>query len=205
MKRDFRPIWLYLLVSFGGGILLGIIWGMIGASLDNLESIATIITGIIAFVLFAVLYRKRIIEDLKRLSKKDLLFVLIMAVVLIGGNYLLGLVITEENVNQDAVVDMVNTFPVLSVLVAGILVPFVEEMVFRYSFETILKNKWVFLMVSSLLFALLHIVGLSTIIYAYIGVILCITYLRTNKNIVSSTMVHALNNLFSIIMILLGL
>ena len=45
------------------------------------------------------------------------------------------------------------------IIYAGIIGPIVEELVFRKSLKNVFKNKWVFVIISGVLFGLLHVIG----------------------------------------------
>lgn len=205
MKKDYRPILMYLLINIGLGVIIGILFSMFRLDENTITNLGTIIIGIIMFIIFFFIYKDKIINDFKKLTKKDLIFTIIMSLILIGGNCLLCLFIKSDNSNQDTINSLLFQYKILGSLVAGLLLPVVEEFVFRYSFDTICQNKWVFLIVSSLVFGFVHVIGVSAVIYIYIGIILAFIYLKTNKNILASSLAHSINNILSIIMLFLGL
>ena len=65
---------------------------------------------------------------------------------------------TPENANQTAVNSVVSSFPILSLLVLGILGPVVEEMTYRVGlFSFLMRTKrWIAYPVTILVFALIH-------------------------------------------------
>ena len=100
---------------------------------------------------------------------------------------------------------LLNNYKILMTFVTVIVAPVVEELVLRYSFSTFIKNKWVFLAVTSILFGALHALNLNIIIYIYIGLMLGLIYLNTDKKIACPILVHLINNLASVAMLFLGL
>jgi membrane protease YdiL (CAAX protease family) len=61
--------------------------------------------------------------------------------------------------NEDGVQNMISAFPSLMILSAGILAPWNEELIFRKTVKDLFKNKWLYVIVSGLLFGLAHVVG----------------------------------------------
>ena len=95
--------------------------------------------------------------------------------------------------------DMYSRYPIL-VSIMAITSSFVEELVFRYTLRTVFKNKIVFIVVSSVIFGLLHGIGVATLLYVLIGVFLAVIYLKTDENIAACTICNLINNLHGIIL-----
>ncbi|CCV64309.1 conserved hypothetical protein, abortive infection family protein [Alteracholeplasma palmae J233] len=96
-----------------------------------------------------------------------------------------------------------------SILVFG---PFVEELIFRKSIFGLIKNERTALIVSTLVFALIHITTelltgdfsnffVSLISYSGGGVAFGYIYMKSNKNIWVSTAVHMIYNLLSVLLL----
>ncbi len=112
--------------------------------------------------------------------------------------------ITEKttSVNQESIesMPMYITIP-LAVLWA----PFVEETVFRGAIKRIIKHKLLFIVVSGVLFGFLHAVGEATfgiavatsLPYVVIGMVFAYSYARTN-NIAVNILFHMLYNLLAV-------
>lgn len=98
--------------------------------------------------------------------------------------------------------DSGTTTPVvlLTILLAGIVAPVMEELVFRgLIFQRLIVKIGIVpaILISSLLFGLLHLEGwLGATIFA---ILMCILYLQT-KNILVPIALHVLNNLVSLIL-----
>lgn len=97
----------------------------------------------------------------------------------------------------------------LMIVPTVILAPIIEELVFRKAFFSLFKNDIVALIVSSLVFGLIHVSGesgiyllVNLIIYAIPGFALGFVYLKNNKNIYPVIFVHALTNLISVLAVL---
>ena len=72
--------------------------------------------------------------------------------------------------NQDLVEQLFKMAPVLNIIMGVVLAPITEELVFRGAVRRIIKNNWVFVIVSGLLFGLVHV--LSTNIPIFVILIL---------------------------------
>ncbi len=104
--------------------------------------------------------------------------------------------------NEKAVQSMISSFPLLMVFAAGILAPFVEELVFRKSFKDALSKPIVFILCSGFVFGLMHVINncsnfldfLFILPYASLGVSFACMYVKTDTVFTSISM-HMLHNL----------
>lgn len=147
-----------------------------------------------------------------------LLFYLATRLVAIGGTFLIQLVTGNATSANDAALmatneQLLNMFPLYFTafhVAIGIFAPIMEELVFRgffshYFFKS--NQKWLKLIISSTIFAVLHIVyPVEFITYFALGSIFYLAYVRRG-NIMDSIAVHLLNNsllvIFSIVNYLL--
>ena len=116
----------------------------------------------------------------------------------------------DPSVNQQMATDLTLAQPLFSFFAVVIFAPLTEELIFRgmlarYLFPKQDKSKQVlFLLVSSVLFALIHFPGdvQQFLVYASLGFSLGLAYI-SRKGLVYSISLHALNNLVSFLMILM--
>lgn len=205
MNRDLKPIWIYFIGLFCSVSFFAVIFAILGLNEGYLNLFQIICEGII-FGIFLIIYRKRLKNDFKRLTKNNIILIIISSIILIGFNELLSRLFENMKVsmnNQDTLVSLFNNYKIMTSLLIVLFGPLIEEIVFRYSFSTFIKNDIWFLVISSLSFGLIHGVGIVSILYVLIGFGIGLVYLKTNKNIVASTSIHMLNNLVSVIMMLL--
>ncbi len=178
-----------------------------------------IATAIVGFFLYKVF-----LSDLSRFSKKAKLIISIIVVgylYMILGN-IIGKTITSLirlitntkdsiSVNQFAINKMLrSSYAPLMIIPVVLFAPIVEELVFRKSFFAIIKNDKIALVVSSLLFGLIHVIGetgvdfiVNLISYSIPGVMLGLFYIKNDKNILAPMIAHAVSNLISVLLILL--
>ena len=207
-KKDFKPIVLYFLIQFIVAIIVGGVANVFTAnnnseiSNDMVTTIGNIISFSIIFIIFISLYFKKIKYDAKKLTRKNVLFVIIVAILMFVFNLIVTSVFMNLGVsmdNQDSVNTMISNSQIIMSFLVAVAIPFIEEMVFRYSLSTIIKNKVVFVIVSSILFGVIHGIGIATVLYVVLGAIISIVYLKTDKNVIASSIVHIINNLLSLL------
>jgi membrane protease YdiL (CAAX protease family) len=206
-EKDLKPIWVYIIVYFGIQFLAGMIIGIIYPQnvLDKTTELAGIITlasALLTFIVLYILYHTKLKEKLVKITKKDIIIILVGTVILIAANELISNLLVKANVemqNQELIMESFKYNRVVMILAVVIFAPIVEEMVFRYSFSTFIKNDIAFVIISSLVFGLMHSAGLAIIVYFILGVFLSLIYLKTNRNVIASSIAHILNNLFAVI------
>ena len=116
----------------------------------------------------------------------------------------------DPSVNQQIVSQLTVAQPVFGFFMVVVFAPLTEELIFRgmlarYLFPKQDKSKQVlFLLVSSVLFALIHFPGTlqQFLVYASLGLSLGLAYI-SRKGLVYSISLHALNNLVGFLMILM--
>lgn len=210
-KKDILPIILYIGLYLGLQVLAGILYYVMHP--ENALSIpdeflytTIIVIYIITFIVFALVYRKKLLGDAKRLTRKQLAIIVVASIVVTAVNWGLTNLITKFDAtmtNQDFAVTLVDNYKVMAIIAVCICAPIVEELVYRYSISTIIKNDIAFLIVSSLIFGLVHGIGIVTIVYVFLGACFAICYLKTGKNVVASSIIHIINNTIAAVMLLL--
>ncbi len=117
----------------------------------------------------------------------------------------------NPSVNQQTATDLTLAQPLFSFFAIVIFAPLTEELIFRGMLARYLfpkqdnsKQTLIFLLVSSVLFALIHFPGdvQQFLVYFSLGFSLGLAYI-SRKGLVYSISLHALNNLVSFLMILM--
>ena len=117
----------------------------------------------------------------------------------------------DPSVNQQIATDLTLSQPLFSFFAVVIFAPLTEELIFRGMLARYLfpkqdnsKQTLIFLLVSSVLFALIHSPGTlqQFLVYASLGFSLGLAYV-SRKGLLYSISLHALNNLVSFLMILM--
>ena len=210
-KKDLKPIWLYISIYIGIQLIIGFVLGAIymDKAIDmiyKLTGLITLVTFLIIAIVFTIIYHNELKEKIKSISKNDIICIILGSIILIGLNELISSLLINANVemkNQQTIMETYEQSKLAMTIAVILLAPFIEEIVFRYSLSTIFKNDYIFIIISSLIFGLMHGVGASSIVYIVMGVILSLIYVKTNKNIIAPIIAHILNNAFAIITMLI--
>lgn len=212
---------------FGIGRFFSLIINLIGLDVQKFnyvdlayyDTFIELVLTIIVIILYKKCLRKDIV--LFKLNKKDYINKILNYLVLFIGvkissslisgflSVILGYEIVDSE-NQSAVINLVKSAPLMMMISTTILAPIVEEGVFRLSLRKIIDNKTVFILISGLIFGLMHIFPtdlsldfalIQSITYVTMGFFLAYTYVETN-NIWIVISIHAINNLISMLSIL---
>lgn len=103
--------------------------------------------------------------------------------------------------NEQGVREIISAVPILSLFSICIMAPIAEELTFRKSFKDCFNSKWLFVLISGIVFGFLHVIGsfssvyefLYIIPYSALGISFALTYYKTN-NIFSSVFIHCMHN-----------
>jgi len=89
---------------------------------------------------------------------------------MIAANIIISIVTGNiSSTNEESIRAVMKISKWYIVFSAVIFAPIVEELVFRKSVRSLIKNKWLFILTSGLLFGLIHCVGSATLIeYLYV-------------------------------------
>ena len=179
-----------------------------------LSMFSTLMTLLILFFM----YRKDLKKDFKDFikNKDDYMDVgircwIIGIIIMFVSNFILNYVFKAGGANNEKTVQvMIKTLPLLMIIDAGILSPFNEEIVFRKAIKDIFKNKWMFIIMSFLLFGGAHVINSSKTLldylfiipYGALGASFAYAYYKTN-NIFTTISVHMIHNIILIIISIL--
>lgn len=169
-------------------------------------------------MLFSIfVFRKTFTRDFRELSKNfkgyavlSLKYWGMMYLTLVVIGIIKVLVLGTNLVTSNEAI--LNSLPLWFVApISVIYAPLVEESVFRGSFRRFIKNDVVFIVVSGLLFGLLHTLSetellpfvINTLLYGAMGAWLAAAYVKTN-NMASNMLVHFYQNAFSVIVMILS-
>ena len=117
----------------------------------------------------------------------------------------------EQSANQQLINEMFSKKILSTFILTVFYAPLIEELIFRFGISNLIKNKWLFIIISGVLFGSLHVIDKMTslmdilyiIQYSALGICLAYFYKKTN-NIFVSIGVHFCQNLLaSIVSVLL--
>jgi hypothetical protein len=116
------------------------------------------------------------------------------------------------SLNQQAIErSLLSSTGVLMIIVTVLFAPVIEELIFRKAMFRFFKNQWAAMIISSLIFGLIHVASetnfmaffTNLITYSASGFALGYIYIRNKHNVWSVILVHAVSNAVSIVAILL--
>lgn len=176
--------------------------------------LANILFYLILLLILYIIERKELKKHLfnfKKNYKKYIVIILkwvfIGFLLMMASNYIIGLFVDSIPNNELTNRMLVKRSPILSLIYLLIIAPIIEELVFRFGFREI-KNYYLYTIITSLLFASLHIFSISHIThlfyiipYFFIGYALANIYYKC-QNYFTSTIGHIIHNLLCVIIIL---
>ena len=190
-----------------------IVMGLLNISKADLNGSAVVIlnafTDILLMAILFFIYRKELIKDWDtfRANPIDNLdsgikywFVGLLGMIVF--NVLITILFSAGGPgNEKTVQSMISNLPWLMLIDAGLIGPFIEEIVFRKTFKDATKNKWLFIILSSLVFGGLHVTSnivnwydaLYILPYSCLGLSFALSYSETDT-IFTSMIMHMVHN-----------
>ena len=131
-----------------------------------------------------------------------IMIIVAIPIVLINGG--------QTSNNQQTINSMFEKLPFFMLLLTTLYAPLTEEIVFRLSFSKLIHNKRIFIIVSGVLFGILHVIddftSISQLLYVFqysaLGICLAKAYYDT-KNIFVSISIHFIQNFIAALLVLL--
>lgn len=145
-------------------------------------------------------------KSTRNLSKKDwittiIIFIIFTTLTLLSTyiiNKFISIPLNEELIREEFI-----KYPIFSIISSCLITPIIEEILFRYNFKDI-KNKYLYMIVTTLIFSLLHLSSLNEILYfipySFMGIMFSYSYIKTN-NLLSPIICHILYNILNVIIL----
>ena len=173
------------------------------------QVILTTFSDIVLILILFIIFRKQLINEWKIFKKNTLenidtgvkYWLIGLAVMMISNIIITIFFKMGQAANEQAVQQMITSLPWLMVITAGVLAPFIEEVVFRKCFKNAFLNKWLFIGLSGLVFGALPVITTMTspldllyiIPYGALGISFAAMYQKTNT-IYTSIAMHMFHN-----------
>ena len=117
--------------------------------------------------LIMIIYNKKLSKDFKDMKKNSIKYFnkyikywLIGLFIMMVSNLFINLIVTNDIPSNEQVIrETFNISPLYIFFSAVIYAPIVEELIFRQSIKNIFNNKWLFIIISGLLFGSMHVFG----------------------------------------------
>ena len=222
-----------ILLIFGYQIILPIFYfGILKnfALSDNfpIKNITYLSYYLIIISLLILLYHKDLkknwqtfLKNPKELLKNSLSFWTKGFLTMILMNLIITTFTTNIAGNEELNRQLMTEMPLYSIIMMCLIGPFIEELVFRKSFRPAFQNKYTYAIVTSFIFASLHVLNgfdvltlshiaenwtqiLFLLPYGSLAFFFALAYYETD-NIFTSTIAHCTHNTLSVIIILLFL
>ncbi len=172
------------------------------------------------------IYHKDLNKDFKTYFKKfddnikvSIKYYLCGYFVMVASNILIALFFSGATAgNENAVRSLIDSYPLYMFFSVAIYAPFIEEIIFRkciydivYSFKETKYHKYIYIVISGLLFAGMHVIGITEqaidflyiIPYLGLGIAFAALYHKT-KNIFSTITMHSMHNTLAFLMYFQG-
>ena len=176
---------------------------------ESQNVILSTFSNIILLLILFLIFRKDIIKEWKKFKSNFLenidtgiKYWLVGLAIMMGSNIIINIVMNlGQAANEQAVQQMISALPWLMFINAGIIAPCTEELIFRKSFRKAFPNKWLFILISALVFGSLHVVTSMTspiellyiIPYGALGGAFAYMYQKTDT-IFTSIAMHMFHN-----------
>ena len=172
---------------------------------NTLRVLPNIGQGILLIILYRKVLKKDLIDFKKNFGKYTdiaLKYWLLGFVAMMASNLIINISTNIELAsNEQGVRQIISIVPILSIFSICIFAPIAEELIFRKTFKECFKGKWTFILISGIVFGLLHVISsfsslyefLYIIPYSSLGIAFAFIYYKTG-NIFSSIFVHCLHN-----------
>lgn len=187
----------------------------LGNSLLNFVLFTIIIIGLI-LVMYNVLEADILRSSFGKVISQSLITLALLYVFGFLGNIIsivLSALFKERvltSVNQLSIVETLHSGQAVMMIISVVLLgPIVEELIFRKSLFSLFKNKKLAIIISSLIFGLIHLIAepsLASVIinlpaYLIPGLVFGYFYAKNDENILVPTIAHILSNLISVLLI----
>lgn len=195
----FKSIGLLLIVSFIMAVF---------SILTKNQAVAYFFTYFTSSFIFLFIYNDKLKNDLKNirndLNTKNIIIIVLFLVLSFISNIILVNMLNQEASNQEIAVSMLKSFSLLGIPAICLFAPFVEEIIYRLPY----KKNWLSIIISTIVFTFAHISNFSLIQilffipYLFLSISFSFAYFK-NENIILSTTTHILNNLISVVLLLI--
>ena len=200
---------LYFIYEYIAIVVLQL-FGINYTSLDlSKKVIISFLINLLFIILLLFVYRKELKKDtidFKNNYKKYIstyIIYYVVGIILMGASNVILQLITNLKIsgNESQVRELISAAPLYMFFSTVIYAPFVEELIFRKSIRNIVKNKYLFIIISGFIFGILHIIDFNNykeilmgIPYIIMGIDFAYIYYKSN-NIFTTMSLHIIHNL----------
>lgn len=155
---------------------------------------------------------KNYIRNIKEYLSKYIKYWFIALGLMYLSNFIVIFITKDIAQNEQGVRELFATSPILTFILASLLAPMLEELIFRLSiYKVIGKYKYLFIIISGLIFGSMHVLGnvtawtdlLYLIPYSIPGCVFAYTLVKSD-NIFVPISLHFIHNTFALLMQMLA-
>lgn len=150
------------------------------------------------------LCQKNIWQELKKILKELVMFIPIWVI----SSCIINAILVGQPENQTSLEESFKTTPIFNSILAIVIGPMLEEFIFRFLPYTFIKNKSLYIIVSSIIFAGMHVIDDPNpfyYIWVYMPTSLYYTYrYYKTKDILVPISLHSFNNLIATLLFFLN-
>lgn len=173
-----------------------------------------VLLDVFLIIILSFVYLKIIVKDFKDFKKNKKEYIneyakywfLNIALMAISNIVISSIIGIKQATNQDYVEDLLVKYPIYSVITTVVIAPVLEELMFRLNFRKIFKTDMLFIIISGLVFGMMHM-SIATsmkellfiIPYSIPGFIFAYT-LKKSNNIFVPISLHIFHNTIMILL-----
>lgn len=177
------------------------------------------LNDLIYIIILLLIFKKDIKKGIQDLRKNftnramiSLTCWIIGCLLMVTSSFIISFILKQDvSTNESLVRQSIKIAPLYMLFTCSLVAPIFEELVFRKSLNGLIKNKWIFILVSGLGFGLLHVIGsyntpldfLYIIPYGSMGCAFAYLLTKTN-NITLPIIIHMLHNTILVISQIIG-
>ena len=210
MKNRTKEIAFFILISISF-LFFEIIYPILGFNYNHFSTKTKLLLMFLKYIIFIIIilirYRKYIVDkwkdfwkNKKKYSSIAFKWWAIGFCLMIIINRILDTIVQGVGANEEAVQSLLDNEPILALIAITLFAPIVEEFIYRKSLQDCFNNKNLYIIVSGLIFGLIHVIGspnpldyLFIISYGLFGACFA-KILSETDNIYSTIMVHMFHN-----------
>lgn len=212
-------IFVYFFFNFATYDILKLI-GIDGSKLSDAQVVlVSTIFSLIIVIFLILISRKKFIQNIKDFLKNNISYfkrnakywLWSLAIMFVSNLFISLIFNTITSANDQAVRTLFDSFPIYIFFSAVIIAPFTEELVFRQSIRYLIKNDYLFIIVSGLIFGFMHVLAslssvadiLYLIPYSVPG--FAFAYMLTKEdNVMVPISFHLIHNGLSMALMIIG-
>ncbi|MDD4035938.1 MAG: CPBP family intramembrane metalloprotease [Bacilli bacterium] len=221
MKKFTRGIMIFL-AYFIYSILLTLPLELLNIDIKSLSVVVKTLYLVLADIIFIIILIKTYSKDLREAyydfkdNYKDYIddmfkyWILGLLTMVITNFAIVYLTPSEMASNEEAVRNLITKAPIYMVFSTVLFAPLSEEIIFRRAFRDLFESKWLYVLMSGMVFGALHAVTefsnfyeiLFIIPYSALGIAFALLYVK-NNNILTPIIMHTLHNAILVSMFLI--